>query len=81
MTQDIEILTYKKEEKGGFITHTANVKTERIITEENEKDFVGDVSIKVGYHPGGYGLYDVQPVIHTEKDEYSLQWETSNSCD
>lgn len=78
---EIEILTYKSEEKDGFITHTANVKTERIITEENEEDFVGDVSIKVGYHPGDYGLYDVQPVIHTEPSEYSLQWKTSNSCD
>ncbi len=78
---DIEILTYTSKEIGGFITHTANVKTERIITEENEKEFVGDVSVKVGYHPGGYGLYCVQPVIHTEKNEYSLQWETSNNCD
>ncbi len=77
----IEISTYKSKESGGFITHTANVKTDRKITEENEEDFVGDVSIKVGYHPGGYGLYNIQPVIPMENNEYSLQWKTSNCCD
>ena len=77
----IEILTYKREQSGGFITHTATVKTDREITEDNQEDFVGDVSIKVGYHPGGYGLYEVQPVIPLENNEYSLQWETSDSCD
>ena len=77
----IEILEHERSYKNGFITHTAKVKTDIEVTAENKEDFVRDVSIEVGYHPSGYGLCGVWPVVPLGDKEYSIQWRTSDNCD
>jgi len=39
-----------------------------------------EVSIKVGYHPAGYGIYN-NTIEKKEDSKYLVIWATGSSCD
>jgi len=74
-----KILSYTK--SGGYSTirHEAKV-VAKGFTPDMDEDLAKRLSIDVGYHPYGYGIWGVQ-VEPTGQDEYRVSWTTAASCD
>jgi hypothetical protein len=75
----IKIIKHEKENLG-LLHHKALIH----VTEwdGNETDLVENVSIEVGYHPAGYGLYGGHSVTPTgNENEYIVSFRTGTHCD
>jgi hypothetical protein len=78
-TLKIKIIKHDTESLG-LIHHKALVHVTE--WEGNKSDIIEQVSIEVGYHPAGYGLYggyDVEPTIN--ENEYIVSFRTGSHCD
>lgn len=73
-----EVKNHKRNFEGGFIKHSADVKILGQLT--RNIDLASQTSRAVGYHTGGYGLYEFS-VEKISTDEFHVEWETSDSCD
>lgn len=79
----ISISDHKRDWKERFtIHHSATAIIKNYDTKDKEKA-ASEVSIKAGYHPGGYGIYhrftQIKPTGN--ENEYLVIWQTSDSCD
>ena len=75
----IEVIEHTYETKGGFHRHKAIVKVKNY--DGNIRNLASTTSRKVGYHPGGYGLYEVKAPELLQDGTMIIRWETSDSCD
>lgn len=76
----IKVIESQKERSGYFINHKALVEVEDY---DNAKkgEVINSVSISVGYHPLGYGVYGGN-IEETHIDGlYKVFWKTGASCD
>jgi hypothetical protein len=48
-------------------------------TFEDIESIVGDVAIRSGWHPAGYGMDDEKIIV--ENDKYYAVWESMSCCD
>lgn len=78
----VSVTGHQREFVSRTIHHSATVAIENY--DPSEKDEItAQVSIKVGYHPAGYGLYDrFTTIAPTENEnEFLIRWRTSDNCD
>lgn len=43
------------------------------------QDYLGDLAVKSGYHPAGYGLYN--PRVYKKDNKFYATWDRLASCD
>jgi hypothetical protein len=81
----IGVLTHRRDRSQGLLAHTAVVEVEDYNPKTDKEALVEAVSIKVGYHPLGYGVYGLTTVAPYKGDEkenrYYVCWRTGTHCD
>jgi hypothetical protein len=78
----VTILKHEKSKAGYFFKHKALVEIEGVTDFAEEKgDILNQVSIKVGYHPLGYGIYGGKIVKSAKEGQYIVNWDTGTSAD
>lgn len=79
---EIKVLKSEKNKSGYFIKHKALIEItgEHDVVEQKE-DILNESSIKVGYHPLGYGMYGGKISKSNLENQYIAVWETGASCD
>lgn len=75
---DIQILEHEKI-KIGLLVHRAKVEVTDF--QGDKEELVEKVSIKLGYHPLGHGIYGTDFVEKLDENTYALQWKTGTHCD
>jgi hypothetical protein len=75
----ITVLKHEKSKNGYFFKHKALVQVEDY--SNDVEDLINETSIKVGYHPLGYGVYGGRVSKSTKENEYIIVWETGTSAD
>lgn len=75
----ITVLKHEKSKNGYFFKHKALVQVEDY--NNDVEDLINETSIKVGYHPLGYGVYGGRVSKSTKENEYIIVWETGTSAD
>lgn len=70
-----------KGERRGLLHHKAIAVVEDY-KKEDKAELVGEVSIKAGWHPLGYGIYGESSVVSNGvENEYIVYWVTGTHCD
>ena len=77
----IKVLKHEKSYSGYFYKHKALVEIENVDIKEEKDDIIFNTSIKVGYHPLGYGVYGGKISKSSKENQYIIVWETGTSCD
>jgi hypothetical protein len=77
------LITHRRDRSQGLLKHTAVVEVEDYNPKTDKEALVEATSIKVGYHPLGYGIYGSTIVapIHGRKTQYYVSWRTGTHCD
>lgn len=78
----VEIVSHEKE-RASLLNHKAIVKVDDYNPATDKEALVEQVSIKVRYHPLGYGIYGQTTVAPYNKKEetYIVYWTTGTHCD
>lgn len=75
---NITVLKHEKTRSGYFFKHKALVVVEDF--DGDKEDLIDAVSIKVGYHPLGYGVYGGKVINSIKDNEFKIIWETGTSA-
>jgi hypothetical protein len=79
---NIKLLKHEKNRSGYFFKHKALVEiTGEIDLKEQKEEIINETSIKVGYHPLGYGVYGGKISKSAREGQYIIVWETGTSAD
>ena len=78
---EIKVLKHEKNRGGYFLNHKALVEiTGEFDLKENKEEIINETSIKVNYHPLGYGLYGGKISKSAKEGQYIIVWETGTSA-
>lgn len=79
---EVKVLKHEKNRAGYFLKHKALVEIEGIEDlKEQKEDIINQTSIKVNYHPLGYGVYGGKVSKSSKENQYIVVWDTGTSAD
>lgn len=76
----MKVIDHSYQRQGYNLYHTAKVEKVEGVTKDDPENMTGEVAIKVGYHPGGYGLWNVK-IKEIEKGVFQVSWKSQTHCD
>lgn len=75
----MKVIEHSYERWGYNLYHTAKVEKVEGVTKDDPEMAV-EVAIKVGYHPGGYGLWEPK-MKEIENGVFQVSWKSQTHCD
>lgn len=87
MESTVQLIAHEKNKSGYFYYHKAQIELTGERAGIDVKDPVelskltDEVSIMVGYHPLGYGVYGSRVSKASKENQYILMWSTGTSAD
>lgn len=73
---NIKVLKHERTRSGYFIKHKALVEMTDIDIKNDKEEIINTISIKVNYHPNGYGVYGGKISKSARDNQYIVVWET-----
>lgn len=78
---NIKLIKHEKSKSGYFFKHKALVEMTDVDIKADKEAIIDEVSIKVGYHPLGYGTYGGTISKSGKENQFVIVWNTGTHCD